>query len=583
MFGGGDAGQDGGVDGGREIVGQPGGGDGGRDGGGGDGDAHAGGGGGAGDGHGGDGDAGGGGGGCPQDCQKCALLRHIGLQPHAHLDAWVELPTLHNASEEQLSVLTNMVMEWQACDAVAGGQGARDFVLGMAGNGKSALCRLAKWVGQRKYGDEDGIVVSTAPTNAAADNVGGVRSLESLLWVAFRWQQEWSKHHKFTEWRTQDFVDWLLKISHNQVLNWIRALRVLVLDEAGMLYPKLFSALMVLIGKYNPKLHVICGADFHQLMAFVGKDFQNDIVMDRGVEFLFELPEFQQFRLFSLEQHMRGDRTFYQRLCNIGKGIFTPDDMRYWKQPMFEYKEPEWRHIPYTLVTTRRTHAAAENQAQWSQLGGPVWQWPWQIWLNLGFDASKLTQPQKADVVRTCTRDLEHQCNYGEIRGVVPGGFTYKLNTRVIWGWKCECRLVQRCGNGSTDFHFVPGRAQWALCLKGKQGTVVGHMWPGSTNELQGSVRVIEHVYKERREGTAPDGFPVVEILHNGQPLLVLVQYHSYVRRVPVDKFGDVPMEISLIPLRYGWATTVHSTQSCTLGHVLLDLRDFFFAYCCML
>jgi hypothetical protein len=504
------------------------------------------------------------------------------MQPYARLPVWAQLETLHSASDEQVAVLVAAVLNWEQGDSTIQLQpGARDMVLGMAGNGKSALCRLAKHVAQCRYGDLEGVVVSTAPTNAAVENVAGVRSLESLLWVAYKWQSTWAEQYPGRDWPTERFVEWMERVSFGRVREWVTQMRVLIMDELGMLHPKLFAALMHLIDKYNPRVHVLGGADFHQLVSFVENKHEGAVCMPHNAEFVFEVAEFRVFRLFLLHEHMRGDRIFYQYLCRIGRGLLGSADIQYWSQESFKFKAAEWDGLPYTLVTTERAKEQAENGSKWKAGGGEAWQLPWQFMMGGDADRTKFTDKQLKEACGKCLKDVQHTCNYPMIDHIVPGGFCFKIGTRVLFGWKSECRIVRSCGPGPTDFEFLPGEAVSLSSLKGKQGEVVGHMWPSDGRSLHGSKRLVALLKEHRQAGHLQHGFPVVKVVHNGQVLHVLVQYNSFVQQVHVPGASDnIPIECSVIPLRFGWATTVHSTQSCTLDYVLLNLKDdFFFAF----
>ena len=48
--------------------------------------------------------------------------------------------------------------------------------------------------------------------------------------------------------------------------------------------------------------------------------------MENDEEFLFSLSEYGEFTVYELQDHVSGDKLFYQRLCRVAKNAITPDD-----------------------------------------------------------------------------------------------------------------------------------------------------------------------------------------------------------------------------------------------------------------
>ena len=106
--------------------------------------------------------------------------------------------------------------------------------------------------------------------NTAVETVGGVRSLESWLWAAYKWQQQWQRACSGREWSTTAMYAWIQDCSGGKVGEWFKKLRVLVPHEAGMAHPKLLAVVtcscnLHFIRRLN-RCHVVIDADFHQLL-----------------------------------------------------------------------------------------------------------------------------------------------------------------------------------------------------------------------------------------------------------------------------------------------------------------------------
>jgi hypothetical protein len=123
------------------------------------------------------------------------------------------------------------------------------------------------------------VIVCTAPNHNAVDNIGGVKSLEALMWAAYKWQDEWAARSAGREWATEDFVAFLMAQSGGRVVDWVKRCIVRLLDELGMVHPKLFQALMLLFAMYNVRVHVESAGDFHQLLSIVERRHEGRVVM----------------------------------------------------------------------------------------------------------------------------------------------------------------------------------------------------------------------------------------------------------------------------------------------------------------
>lgn len=197
-----------------------------------------------------------------------------------------------------------------------------------------------------------------------------------------------------------------------------------------------------------------------------------------------------------------------------------------------------------------------------------------------------------ASALKIARQHAQHECNHADFNCVINRdrrslqGFLYKVQTRVMFAWKCVRRVVvQQQGGGYRFAQGSNGGPVRILCNKGRQGVVVGHFWPEHPRDLHGSDDLVREVCRDRvnADGTARfEGFPVVQVEHHGQSRSVLVDYHSFPLEVLIDQAGratKVIVECNVIPLRYGWACTIHGTQSCTWGYVVIDCNDFFFAF----
>lgn len=67
------------------------------------------------------------------------LCGMIQVDPFARLPGYVELTHWHAANVEQLFVAVHIVLGWKAGDEAEAPFGRRDWVLGMAGNGKTTV------------------------------------------------------------------------------------------------------------------------------------------------------------------------------------------------------------------------------------------------------------------------------------------------------------------------------------------------------------------------------------------------------------------------------------------------------------
>lgn len=70
-----------------------------------------------------------------------------------------------------------------------------------------------------------------------------------------------------------------------------------------------------------------------------------------------------------------------------------------------------------------------------------------------------------------------------------------------MWGWRSECRVVHRVGNG---YAFVAGGAVDVVCNKGRQGHVVGHMWPQHRRDMHGSQQCVATIISDMADGKLP-------------------------------------------------------------------------------
>lgn len=390
--------------------------------------------------------------------------------------------------------------------------GRNVFITGSAGVGKSFTLSKIMMALMEKTG---GRVVVTAPTGLAAILVGGC-----TVYAAFSIHPEMVKHRKFKKlpeaWRDID---------------------VLIIDEVSMLHPDLFSFMDMQAQKARENeepfggVQLILMGDFFQLPP-VHKNRHPD-----DPEFVFETASWCSLDVKTVELtkvHRQRDQAFIGMLERIRRGVPTVEDC-----------QVITTLGPKNKKKRKRVQEAVLDHDDDDDEEAKV--------ANVG------NEPKEIKPTRLYCRNVQvDKQNKQELRKIPGSVYRYVLHVEIdSAGRELSVDQKKRLCDGLLK------KSSFVEILELKVGAQV--MLTANLSIADGLCNGARGVVV----GFTEQHYPIVRFAHISECVI-----HTHKREVQVGRKQTA--EIYSIPLRLGWAMTVHKCQGQSIDAVDVDLKGAF-------
>lgn len=229
------------------------------------------------------------------------------------------------------------------------------FIQGMAGTGKSAFIKYLQHNSNKN-------IVLCSPTAIAALNVGGM-TLHSLFRLPI-----------------MDFItdDRLFKMNRKSVIDVIKAINILIIDEVSMVRPDILDAVDKVCrrirGNYKPfgGIQVVLIGDLYQLPPIINKNTSNIFEIEYGSKdpFFFDANVYKKanFKAIQFTKVFRQlDKKLLDNLIRIRTATAIPEALKYFNNCKIKDKDT----LEYAVtLTPYRNIASSINKSRLDKLKG---------------------------------------------------------------------------------------------------------------------------------------------------------------------------------------------------------------------
>lgn len=415
--------------------------------------------------------------------------------------------------------------------------GENIFMTGGPGTGKSSVVHLAC-----RLFDMHGIQYEvTAPTGAAAENIGGC-TIHSLFGIDKR------KH-------VDDVTGYVSYLFHKS--KRLKEIDVLIIDEVSMVYGQLWQELEERLRRVRGNslpyggVQIIAAGDFNQLKAVPDRDFGTQ---EHYKGFPFGTPAWESanFRYCYLTTAHRATDPVLARIINhMSNNSLTTEDFnalssRTITKERAEEMDKSTDGEPTIRIYARNREVEEHNAVRIKELPGKA--------VKFTSSANSLTPVESLTPTQAA--------QWKALRSRSEMQTSLKIDAKVV-------------ADMPTEGWFIYGKNSAENSIKisnGTMGYVRGFARPESDD------RSVDEIY--RSSDDIPEGekvYPIVEFM--GEEFMI--PYVSTVLERPVqitEKMWDSQPFASarLFPLKAGYAVTTHKSQGQTYDGAVLDLSSAF-------